>query len=161
MKVLKTIPNQPRVLDWVMLVLSVFGYGAGCVALAPGQELPEAPRPHLRLAQPRFAAATIATRVAARSLDVVSTNRVLGMRGGREYELPPWIVNHTASLAGFEAGVVGAEMLGEHELRRRGHRRLARLVPLLDTTAVSVTVAMNYRVSPAAKVSGTVIGRKP
>jgi hypothetical protein len=123
---------------------------------ARAQKLPDAPTPRLTLT-------LYAARAAARSLDVVSTNRVLGLRGGYEYELPPWIVNHTERLVGFEAAVVGAEMLAEGMLRRHGHPRLALLVPALDAAGVSVTVAMNYRVRPTPPPAphGTPIRRQP
>jgi len=124
-----------------------------CTFAARAQQMPDAPAPKLNLA-------LAAARVAARSLDVASTNRVLGLRGGYEYELPPWIANRTASLAAFEASVIATEMLGERILRRHGHPRLARLVPAIDAAMVSVTVAKNYCVQPA-KQPGTPIRRQP
>ena len=66
-----------------------------------------------------------------RGLDVYSTHLMLS-QGGREAVLPRSIANHTWSMMLFSGGVVGSELFLQHELRKHGHKGLARWVPVVD-----------------------------
>ena len=66
-----------------------------------------------------------------RGLDAYSTRRMLE-RGGHENILPGVITNHTSTTVGYSAGVVVFNWWLGHEMRKHGHPKLARAVPIID-----------------------------
>jgi hypothetical protein len=115
-------------------------------ATAQAQDIPNAPSRKVDFA-------LFAYDATARALDVTSTQHFLRV-GGHEKELPPVISNHPAVMSLFEASVIVVEVYGAHELRKHGHPKLARLVPLIDGSACLATDVMNYRIGYAKPKGG-------
>jgi hypothetical protein len=115
-------------------------------------ELPEAPTPNMdgvyltRLAprpqkEPRKNLNRIdwyllASDAGIRTLDFYSTRAALH-RGNHEKFLPGFVVNHTASLAAFEGGMVALDYFAARKLIRHHHPRIARIVLLADFVQVA------------------------
>jgi len=119
------------------------------LALAPAfsaAQLPEAPTPRLDLA-------LYGIDATSRVLDVVSSNQAFG-RGAHEAVLPHWIADNTGTFVAFEASVLTVEYIGAYELRRHGHPKLARLVPIIDAAGCFAMDIHNFRstgYTPVAK----------
>lgn len=94
---------------------------------------------------PKFDVPLFLSDVAARSFDVTTTNHAF-KHGGRELELPGFIVNHTAVLVGFEAINVGSRMLLQRELIRHNHTRWARAIGIVDVSLSTAVDLHNNRV---------------
>ena len=88
----------------------------------------------------------------SRALDAASTRAMLTAPCHCNYErvLPPAIADHAAALYAWEGAVVAAEYLAARSLRRHGHPRLARLVPLADALGMLPSVVHNYRLAGQA-----------
>ena len=139
------MPTFDRILRYTIVLFAIAALGEsiyGCTASA--QALPDAPSP--RILSPDHIA--IAYDGMARILDVVSTNQFLG-RGGHEDILPTAVVDHPALMVGFEAAVMGAEWFGARELRKHGHPKLARMVWMIDGSAVLATDISNFEIQRA------------
>ena len=73
----------------------------------------------------------LAADAGTRALDVYST-RIAIENGGHEILLPSFIADHTSAMAAYSAGIVGVNFLVARALDRRGHRRLAHIVTMID-----------------------------
>jgi hypothetical protein len=130
-----------RIVARIVVIVCALAMIGLMLCKAHGQELPDAPKPHLL--SPDHV--VLAYAITGRALDVWSTNQFLG-RGGREVILPATVVNHTALTVGFEAVVLGAEWFGARELRKHGHRQLARMVFALDGSMCLATDVHNFQI---------------
>lgn len=98
----------------------------GALTIARCQTLPEAPKPHLDKTE----WALLAADAGSRALDCYSTHQML-TRGYRELILPQAIADHAPVMALYSASAVAADSLIARRLSR-GHRRLARIVTMID-----------------------------
>ena len=89
-------------------------------------QLPEAPRP-----MDRTEKVLLLSDVASRSLDVYSTRQMLN-NGYREIVLPRFIADHTPVMAAYSSATVLADYWLARRLERRGHRKLAHVMTLVD-----------------------------
>ena len=103
----------------LLLALLVFG------SLAHAQGLPDAPKPD------RVEFGLLVADAGIRSLDVYSTNRCLG-QGNREMFLPAAIASRPAAMAAVEAADIAAVSWLARRMEKRGHRRAARILTLID-----------------------------
>jgi hypothetical protein len=78
-----------------------------------------------------------------RALDYLSTRRVL-RSGGRESELPQWVVGSPVAFVSFETIATLTEVSSSVWLIRHGHRGLARTMNLFSVGLGSAVVAHNY-----------------
>jgi hypothetical protein len=112
------------------------------LTLCHAQSLPDAPTPRFLSADNVVMAYDGVARLV---LDPWSTRRVLG-RGGAEGNLPPQIANHPATMVGYGAAVMAVEWLGARELRRHGHKRIARMIFAIDGSYDEYSVVKNFQI---------------
>ena len=91
--------------------------------VAKGQ-LPDAP-------MDRTEKVLLLSDVASRSLDVYSTRQMLN-NGYREIVLPRFIADHTPVMAAYSGATVAADWWVARQLEKRGHRKLAHVMTLVD-----------------------------
>jgi hypothetical protein len=82
----------------------------------------------------------------ARIGDYTSTQQAL-RKGGREAELPLWLVKNKPVMLGYELSYVASEYRTMRWLDRHRHHRIAMLLPALDAAVVGATDWHNYTVS--------------
>ena len=87
--------------------------------------------------------------IAARVMDYVSTEqglRTVGLTSHwSEKELPDAIAHNKASFAAFSGGMAAVQIVGQYELTKHGHRRMARTLSFVSIGTTGLTVANNYR----------------
>lgn len=145
---------------WPLLALFCFS----CVS-AVAAELPDAPQPpaqpgvHRGVRSEIYSAPPTGLRslvtpehmwmtldLGARIGDYTSTQQAL-RKGGRETELPLWMVDHKPVMLSYELGYVASEYRTTRWLDRHRHRRMAMLLPAIDAAVVGATDWHNYTVS--------------
>ena len=112
----------------------------------------EAPKPH---GFGKIDWALAASEFGVRAGDWASTEQGLRTVGPKqrwvEKELPGAIVDSKGGFAAFSFGMAGLEVLGQYELTKHGHRRLARRLSIIGITATGLTAANNYRTIDGVK----------
>ena len=108
------------------------------VSVVQAQTLPAAPKPHFD----RIEWSLLAADGAARGLDVYSTH-LASEGGGHDAELPGWIANHPATMAGYSGGVVLLQYYIARKLFKRGRRKWAYALAALDSGQTGYAVAHN------------------
>ena len=102
-------------------------------------------------AQPHALDISLYTSIAAyRTLDFLRTRQVLA-EGGREAELPQWVVNTPATFLAFEGLATATEVGSSIWLIHHGHRRVARAMNIISVGLGAETVAHNYRMAMAGQ----------
>jgi len=99
-----------------------------------------------RLERPRVEALDLAlySSIAGyRTFDYLSTRRVLS-HGGRETELPQFVVDNNATFAAFEGLATAVEVGTSVWLIRHGHQRVARTFNSVSVSLGTRTVLHNY-----------------
>jgi hypothetical protein len=143
-------PNQShllRIFFWLMLAVIL----AGLAALADGQTVP-AGRQFPRIDWKHAARSGWLEDASVRGLDTWSTHLALS-RGARELFLPSAIADHPAVMALYSGSAVALNECLAHQLARRHHAKIARLVPWVDTAQVGFYAVHNFwqHGTPAAK----------
>ena len=115
-----------HILGWLLLAFVLLTAGAA-LGQDVRQELPEAPRPQ----RDRLELSLLLANAGIRTLDVYSTHRML-VQGNHEILLPQAIAGHAWSMVTYSAGTVTLDWWATRQLERRGHRKLARLVTIID-----------------------------
>jgi hypothetical protein len=140
---------------WPLLAL----FSLSCVSVAA--ELPDAPQPGVRpgvraevytgppsglrsLVTPEHVWLTL--DLGARIGDYTSTQQAL-RNGGREAELPLWMVKNKPVMLGYELSYVAGEYRTVRWLDGHRHHRMAMLLPAIDAAVVGATDWHNYTVS--------------
>lgn len=140
-----TLRSFLRIVLWLFLALILAAFAAALGAQEPPNPAP-APTAAIRIDW-RAAAASPRTALAvdafARGLDAYSTRRA--DRDGHNHEmfLPDAISGHASTMVAYGAAVVTVDWLASHELRRRGHRRLADLLIWIDASQDMVCAGHN------------------
>ena len=109
------------ILGWLVVLAFILL----AVDAAYGQ-LPEAPRP-----MDREEKALLLVDAGSRALDVYSTRAMLG-QGYREIILPRFVADHSPVMAAYSSATVLADYWLARRLERRGHRKLAHVMTLVD-----------------------------
>ncbi len=81
---------------------------------------------------------------AARTMDVVSTHRMLENPNNHEMFLGP-IAHNDASMSAFSAASVAGQIWTAHWLHKRGHHRLERISTIVNIVSTTALVVNNYR----------------
>ena len=119
-------------------------------SLWPAMTLRPAPIPTLKRPEPRLLDAALYTSIATyRVFDYRSTERVLA-GGGREVELPQWVVANRGAFMAFEGLATATEVGGSVWLIRHRHRRMARAMNMVSIGLGAATVTHNYQQPLAA-----------
>ena len=94
---------------------------------------------------PRWLDAALYASIAGyRVLDYRSTERVLA-GGGREVELPQWVVANRGTFMAFEGLATATEVGGSVWFIHHGHRRMARVMNMVSISLGVSTVIHNYQ----------------
>jgi hypothetical protein len=152
-----------RWLVWVVmfhfLVLSVaFGEAESSAATYSSSAMPiEIVHPvRVPLERPRAQRidfALYASIAVYRTMDYVSTRRALSA-GGRETQLPQWVVDSPPTFVAFEGLATAVEAGTSLWLIRHGHRSVARTFNAVSISLGTNTVLHNYGVAAAQARSG-------
>lgn len=105
----------------------------------------------LPLAQPqvqKLDLALYASIASYRAMDYVSTRRALSA-GGRETQLPQWVVDSPPAFVAFEGLATAVEAGTSVWLIRHGHRSAARTFNAVSISLGTKTVLHNYNVAAA------------
>jgi hypothetical protein len=97
------------------------------LAVPLAAQVPNAPQPK----PDRVEWSLLAADASSRALDVYSTHQMLA-NGYHELLLPKAIADHTPAMAAYSAGAVALDWWTARRLERHGHRKLARLVTVID-----------------------------
>jgi hypothetical protein len=114
-------------------------------AHAESSSLPESPKPHAVFTKTDWvlAAGVYATHVG----DYLSTESCVHGTRCREEILPQALVHRGGAFAAYEFGTASLEVLGQYEMTKLGHPRLARAIQSLNITFTTRTVANNYELA--------------
>lgn len=119
------------------------------VAHADSSSLPSAPTPLTASVFRPLDYGLAAGVVAVNGLDFSSTRACISRPAivCREGVLPTSLVHSTAGFAAYKIGITGLELLGQYELTKHGHRRLAELASALNVGFAAYTDIRNYHLA--------------
>jgi hypothetical protein len=135
-----SILPRPRIIAVALSVLLCLTLRAHAAS-----SLPEAPKPHAVFSKIDWALA--AGVYGTHLTDYLSTEQCIHGTRCREVVLPQALVHRDGLFAAYEFGTASLEVLGQYEMTKLGHPRLARIIQAVNISYTARVVANNYELS--------------